>query len=154
MFHRFKFDTLMIIGAEAYIILPIMIFACGWLKPLVALLCCGVLGNFWWRLHRSFISKRILCAETKTFWISIIIISAIWVYFSGIGSLVYQNSDYWVRNPIFEDLSTYSWPVAYDLSLEPDLVKNICGDDRVAFSYYLCWWLPVAAISKMGGGRI
>lgn len=151
MFHRFKFDTLMIMMAEGYIILPIMIFAYGWLKLPIALLCCGIMGGFFWKLHHSFTYKKMINAETKAFWIGIIFISAIWVYFSGIGSFVYQNSDYWVRNPIFGDLSNYSWPIVYDLSVESDVVKSICGDGTVAFSYYFCWWLPVAAVSKIFG---
>lgn len=94
----------------------------------------------------NFFDKRYL-----NFWIIVLAVVAVWVYLSGIGSFVFQNGDYWVRNPIFRDLSTYQYPVIYDLSKESEAVQRICGSERVAFSYYFCWWLPVSYASKLFG---
>ena len=59
-----------------------------------------------------------------------------------------------IKNDLL-DLSKYSDKVSsidcertqclvYDLSLEPDYVVNLLGTDKVAFSYYYIFWLPIA----------
>ena len=70
---------------------------------------------------------------------------------SGIGSFVYQNWDFKVRNPIYRDLCDYQWPVVYDLSKQSDAVQAVAGSETVAFSYYLTYWLPPALVSKILG---
>ena len=64
----------------------------------------------------------------------------IWVILSGIGSFLYQNSDFTHRNPIYHDLCNYNWPVLYNLSQ---------SSVHAALSYYFSWWLPPALIAKI-----
>jgi hypothetical protein len=151
-------DSFAAVLAICYVTVPIMIFMFGWLKPVYAIigsifmLGLGIsvvkaligddAGKSKWNVSRK---------NMFLFWIGVVIAAAIWVYLSGIGSMVYQNSDYWVRNPIFRDLSTCSWPVIFDLSQESEAVQSICGSGTAAFSYYFCWWLPVSAIAKLFG---
>lgn len=153
---KINIDKILLITAECYLLLPIIIFMFGWLKPIFA--CTGsfaILGLAV-QLFRSFIildtpPPPIYNVKNRLFWIFILILSSIWVYLSGIGSYVYQNADYWVRNPIFHDLSTYSWPVYYDLSTQSELVQSVCGREQTAFSYYFSWWLPVCLTAKLFG---
>ena len=28
-------------------------------------------------------------------------------------------------------------------------MQQLCGNSKVAFSYYFCWWLPVSLVSKV-----
>nr|MCR5733449.1 hypothetical protein [Lachnospiraceae bacterium] len=136
-----------------YVILPIIIFLFGWLKIYLSLMISAILiigGYMIWNEIASDNDKHHLTdRDSRRFWIITIVLSVIWIYLSGIGSLCYQNGDYWVRNPIFRDLSTLKWPVIYDLSLESGKVQEICGSSKVAFSYYFCFWLPVSAIAKL-----
>lgn len=144
-------DKCIVAAGIAYLILPIIVFSFGWLRGILALLisvCFTAAGILIWK---EIANKKVtdLELDNKRFWIITIIISMIWVYLSGIGSFVFQNSDYWVRNPLFRDLSTMGWPVIYDLSKESAKVQAFCGNTRVALSYYFCWWLPVSAASKL-----
>lgn len=147
-------DKIVMICAECYIVLPIIIFMFGWLKTMYAIAGCIMIIGLAVTLYRALGKTEkgsidIFSRKNVTFWVAVIIISAIWVYMSGIGGYAYQNGDHWARNPIFNDLSTYSWPVVFDLSAESKIVKSICGDGEVAFSYYFSWWLPVCLIAKV-----
>lgn len=154
---KWTIDKKILIIAECYMFLPVIIFMFGWLKLIYAYLGCFMIIGLAMKLYESFpaidgcggIAIGIVSKENVSFWISVIAMAGIWVYLSGIGSYAYQNGDYWVRNPIFNDLSTYSWPVFYNLSEESELVKSICGSDTVAFSYYFSWWLPVCMAAKL-----
>lgn len=146
-----RVDSLVIFIALSYILLPIIIFFFGWLKIVYAIIASLVMVIFGLFLYKKISNKGIYLINKKTFlfWIVSIIICALWLYFSGIGSFVYQNSDFWVRNPIYRDLCEYNWPVIYDLSLQPANIQNIIGSSKVAFSYYYTWWLFPALISKL-----
>ena len=152
-------DSIFIAIAVLYIILPAVIFFLGWLKLPLGLAFSIVFIFFTWKITASISkesnsqvnSKIILSGRSWIFWLTVFFICMFWVYFSGIGSFSFQNSDFWVRNPIFRDLAEQHWPVIYDLSKESAVVKNICGDDKVAFSYYFAWWLPAAAVTKLFG---
>lgn len=150
---KINYDRVILMAAECYILLPVIIFLFGWLKFVYAFVGCIVIAGLAVTLYKSLIRSYVnpvdIITKNISFWISIVVIACIWVYMSGIGGYVYQNSDHWVRNPIFNDLSTYSWPVFYDLSTEPETVKSICGSGRVAFSYYFSWWLPVCFVAKL-----
>lgn len=62
----------------------------------------------------------------------------LWSYLGGQGNLFFQNSDWNYRNAIFRDLVYYDWPVTY-----PAFDK--------ALVYYISYWLPSAAITKILG---
>lgn len=71
--------------------------------------------------------------ETLVF---VLIIIGLWVYLSGIGKLVFQNTDHDCRNPIFEILVNYEWPV---------------DKDGRGLIYYIGFWLPSAIVGKLFG---
>ncbi len=144
-----KTDNIICIAALCYVILPVIIFLFGWTKIWVALIGAALFILLAFRLFKSLIDTEKAITFDKRFWILASIVLAVWVILSGIGGYAFQNEDFWARNPIYRDLSTYSWPVFYDLSKEPAYVQEICGTDTVAFSYYFSWWLPVALLSKI-----
>lgn len=114
---------------------------------------CLLLAFAVYKVHGSLRATKIQLLKKSTclYWAFTCAASAVWVYLSGIGSYVYQNADYWARNPIFRDLSTYSWPVIYDFSTQSETVQEILGSGTAALSYYFSWWLPVAGVSQWLG---
>lgn len=67
-----------------------------------------------------------------------VVIIVFWVFISGIGNMVWQNSDHAVRNALFRALIEYDWPV-------------INADGSRHLIYYIGFWLPSAAIGKIAG---
>lgn len=68
--------------------------------------------------------------------IALVLVAVIWCVLSGQGGFWAQSSDWEIRNAIFRDLVTHSWPVYYN-------------DGMAAMSYYIAYWLPAAAIAKI-----
>lgn len=121
-----------------YVLLPIAIFLLGWCRLYIAIPGVIVLAFCWFRLNKkgnvlNLPKWNIKNIETLVF---MFIIVALWVYLSGIGKLVFQNTDHDCRNPIFEILVNYEWPVN----------KNGRG-----LMYYIGFWLPSALVGKAFG---
>lgn len=121
----------------SYILLPIIIFFLGWLKLWLAIpLCVALLIMFLRIIHNDqseqLLTKRLSLQDL----ISVIAIILLWVYFSGIGGLVFQNKDHWWRNEIFNLLVMEHWPVI---------------SDNRGLIYYIGFWLPSAVIGKIFG---
>lgn len=127
-----------------YILLPIIIFLIGWCNPLIAtvgtLICL--------------VSLYFACKNAPELWspdskrgyffiCGLFIISLVWVYFSGIGALVFQNMDHNCRNPIFELLINNSWPVIVDGK------TYLNTNQPLMLTYYIAFWLPSACIGKL-----
>jgi len=128
-----------------YLFLPFMIFITGWTKPIVSIPVLIVLIVCFYRMVRSFpelwlpkISRRNIL---KTLLILFIIF--VWVYLSGIGGFVWQNSDHMFRNGIFQLLVVEKWPVV-NFSIER-------FGQPIALVYYFGFWLPPAIIGKLFG---
>ena len=73
----------------------------------------------------------------------------IWLLFSGIGSLSYQNTDYEVRNAVLHDLIDYKWPVTYDFTNLSSNYQNVLNASSAKFVYYFTYWLPASIIGKI-----
>ncbi len=144
-------DKCIISLAVIYITLPIIMFLLGWTKMPIALLVSALIVFLAVRVIKNIeTSNEISITENKRFWLFSFAVIAVWTLFSGIGNFSYQTLDYVVRNPMFRDLELYSWPVTYDLSMQPDIVKNFTGDAQVAmYVYYFTWWLPPAFVARV-----
>ncbi len=123
--------------AYLYIVLPVFIFIVGWcngptafIGGLVVLLsfyrACQHAPRLW--VPQNGDEKRLL--------FFVFLLGLVWVYLSGIGALVFQNSDHNCRNPIFEILVQAPWPVR--LAEPPALL-----------TYYIGFWLPPAVVGKL-----
>ena len=78
----------------------------------------------------------------------IITVIGVWVYYSGIGRLVFQNTDHSARNAIFDILVQYDWPVInYEVNL--DIMPK--GTTATSLVYYIGFWLPAAVVGKIFG---
>lgn len=69
------------------------------------------------------------------------IVAVIWSFFGGQGNLYYQSPDWGCRNAIYRDIIYNEWPVIY-----PDYNK--------ALVYYIGYWLPAAAVTRVIGFAI
>lgn len=149
MEHEYSKSKTITAATYIYMVLPFIIFAIGWFKAYLGVPIVGIILYCTWKAWK----------ETPSFWIpglnrdtviKILFIStvlSVWVYFSGIGFRVFQNSDHTVRNAIFEALVDCSWPVFGERI-------NSVGfpTGRVStLIYYIGFWLPAAVIGKIFG---
>lgn len=134
-----------------YLIIPAVLFAFGWLNVPALLLTLVILALSAAALSRS------LCQKQQTLSLPVwypgfcLVAILVWMLFSGIGGIGHQNLDYYVRNPILNDLTRFSWPLRYDLSQQSAEVQALCGSDTVGFVYYFFFWLPAAGLGKCFG---
>lgn len=129
-----------------YMILPYLIFFCGWVKTKFAIPLVGILVVI---LLRAIFSKRestinmcdkmLECDKKTVFMIAAIII--LWVAMSGIGKVSYQTDDHIWRNGLFETLVNQQWPV-------------IDYESGRGMSYYIAFLLPAACVGKVFGINI
>jgi hypothetical protein len=132
-----------------YITLPIPIFAIGWLRNPIAvavvllilffvLMATKELYQFW----ISYRSRRPFCSLLKTFlWIVPAgALLVLWLSFSGVGGLGFQNPDYQGHNPLLLQLILQNWPLTIDL-----------GGNSARYVYYLAYYLPAGLIGKITG---
>lgn len=127
----------------SYILLPILIFFLGWMKLYFAIpLCALILYSIWRAIENE--SPLFCSGESFTAWIPILVVIGLWVYFSGIGGMVFQNTDHECRNAIFNILVTEKWPVVMDMEIGGVPTGR-------ALVYYIGFWLPAAIFGKVFG---
>lgn len=131
--------------AYLYLVLPFLIFAIGWMKPLYAIACCGIALTALWRVLRGIREENssVLTGREKKVLVIAFFIIIIWVGMSGIGQVAYQNEDHIWRNAMFEVLVEHEWPI---------IRKSVTdGGMGTGFSYYIGYWLPAACVGKQFG---
>lgn len=141
-----KKSNLFVSISYAYILLPFLLFAGGWMKPFISIPCIALLLFCYWKICKEPLELWFPVWNRDTFikMFFVIAIIAIWIYYSGIGKFVFQNTDHSTRNAIFNILVQNKWPVInYDI-----LPKN------KGLIYYIGFWLPPAVLGKLFGLRI
>ena len=128
-----------------YLFLPLLLFLAGWTRWYIALPCIALLLFALYRMCQEKNLPELWQPEwnkqdLKNMAIIIAIVVA-WVYLSGIGTLVFQNTDHNCRNAIFELLVQKNWPVKGTVSV--DGVTSTRG-----LIYYIGFWLPAAFVGK------
>jgi len=123
-----------------YLTVPVVLFCTGWLRLFIGSAISFVIllaVRQVWRTADE--ADEAISARALP---SIVLISGVWVFLSGVGGYAFQNWDHHWRNAVFHDLITYNWPVIYSL---PET-----GPIRMLV-YYVGYWLPAAAIGKVFG---
>ncbi len=127
--------------AWAYLLLPAVFFALGWLRPTIGLsltlLLLGSMVALWRDAPKSGLETNLGDAVAG------ILLLGLWVLLSGIGGYAFQNWDHHWRNAIFHDLIHYSWPVNY----------NPAKSGAQMLVYYIGYWLPAAWVGKLVGWK-
>lgn len=134
-----------------WLMLPTLIFSAGWLKPAIAGICITLFMLLWSGFCREFHQDRQSVTLQTGYLLILTAALLIWLAFSGIGGIGYQNLDYYVRNPLYNDLIQRPWPLHYDLSTQLPAVQSICGSETVGFVYYFFFWLPPALLARYLG---
>lgn len=129
-----------------YIGLPIVIFFLGWTKWYFSIPIVIIIAYSFYRITFEETHEWKPCYNKNTVRLVLIIalIIGIWVYFSGVGGLVWQNDDQPYRNQIFNILVKYDWPVALNQTINGEIQTR-------GLVYYLAFWLPSALIGKVFG---
>ena len=134
-----------------YLLLPFLIFTIGWMKlyfsiPIV--ICVSI----------CFIKA---IKESPQLWVPeinrenvikilfVIGVIGIWVYYSGIGKFVFQNTDHAYRNGLFNMLVENDWPVINEHVIQ----SKMPGVSKTGLIYYIGFWLPSAIVGKILGLR-
>lgn len=133
-------------GIYFYVILPVIIFLLGWTKWYIGVPGAVILIVCWYRMScdMKLIKLPNWNREQIEIILFVLLIICLWVYFSGIGRFVFQNTDHECRNPIFEILVNYSWPPAKTVLTES-------GSEMKVLVYYIGFWLPSALVGKVLG---
>lgn len=130
--------------AFVYLLVSYVIFSVGWMKPIYAIVCCGIVFVSSVKCFRqsSFIDDSSLSnTEWKKLLVAFVII-LIWTGVSGVGGAAYQTEDHVWRNAMYETLVNQKWPV---------IEAEIEGVGRRGYSYYMGFWLPAACVGKVFG---
>ena len=124
-----------------YLALPIVIFAlgfCKWYFGLLTLAAVAVSIAELVFIKPSYDESEgtvINKANAEKLVLAAVIIG-FWVYFSGIGKLIFQTDDHTTRNLLYEILVNYEWPVE---------------DYGHGLAYYIGFWMPAAVWGKIFG---
>ena len=135
----------------AYLTLPIILFCAGFLKWYVSIV---MIGATLWSVYSIYkINVPVLDSWKLERWqvIVSILVSLGTCFFLGISGYWSQSYDWLVKNLILDELVYNQWPLIFDNSTSTEEVKTICGGDRVAFVYYLFFYLPASFFGKMFG---
>lgn len=135
--------------AYAYILLPFLIFSIGWMGKRYWIPILLILLFCFWKVCKDTVALWIpeFNQDSVTKIVFIIVVITVWVYMSGIGRFVFQNTDHNCRNAIYETLVAYRWPIVnYDV-----MVDRFPNTSATSLIYYIGFWLPSAVIGKLLG---
>ena len=128
------------VGALIYLAVPNLIFLFGWFRLPVALLLCGAMLFFLYKLPgAAAINWRHEHSATAV--ALILTIGSAWAVFGGGSHFMYANPDWVVRDAVLGDLINQKWPVHY---LSPDGLQLVL---RSAIGYFL----PLAIFGSIFG---
>jgi hypothetical protein len=126
-----------------YLIIPFIIFCMGWLRLSIAIPVTAIILWVVWQLLKQNSPAQFLIPNSRsTFYF--LLITALWVFLSGVGGYAFQNWDHHWRNAVLRDLINYNWPVVYSA---PDT-----GPIKILV-YYVGYWLPAALTGKLLGWK-
>lgn len=136
-----------------YLLLPFLLFVLFWIKPAYSIPVIAIIGYCAYRVGYDMGAKDLATIhlsprQLRQIYIGIGLL-AVWLFFSGIGNLAYQNSDFEVRNAILRDLVQQPWPIKYGSNVDAPGEATI--HDKYLLIYYFGYWLPAAGVGKLAG---
>lgn len=135
-----------------WLVLPVMIFMFGWLRLYIAIPAALILGAVSFLAVKDWKKTTYEVEFDIVFVIAAAVLAVLLCTFCDIGEYVWGTTDHAYRRAILRDLVNYDWPVIYDLSDQTDpLSIAYLGTGKVAFSYYISYWMVPASIGKIAG---
>jgi len=128
-----------------YLTIPFIIFCMGWLRLPVAIPIVLFIGWVVWRLFLSEENTRGIESISIRSLIYVLLVTGLWVFFSGIGGYAFQNWDHNWRNAVMRDLVTHTWPVIYSSPEHGPITMLV---------YYVGYWLPAALAGRLFGWNV
>lgn len=128
--------------AYVYLSIPMYIFIFGWLRIGYAILMGAVLtvGLFFaWKSAPEMDVSQFRSGNLLKI-LGVGLVAVLWMYFSGIDGLTYQNFDHMWRNAVLEELVSNDWPVI--------VTDSEYFEHPAALIYYFALWLPAALVGK------
>jgi len=122
-----------------YLVLPFILFCFGWLRLLIAIPIVILILWAVWKFSSQ--SPNLPIPNSRSL-IYLLLLTGLWVFFSGIGGYTFQNWDHHWRNAVLHDLITYSWPVIYSSPDKGPITMLV---------YYVGYFLPAALTGKLLG---
>lgn len=134
-----------------YLCLPVAIFLLGWCRwyigiPAVMLVAYSLVKCIKERSNLKTYGFGLRKQDVCKLLLALLFIGG-WVWLSGVGKFVWQNSDHTCRNTIYELLVTYNWPVGGEYAIEGVVQSR-------GMVYYIGFWLPAALIGKIFGIQV
>jgi len=132
--------------AYLYVMLPIIIFLIGWVHLYISIPCVCVLVFVYYLMCRHIPEQwePVWTKEDIKKGVLIVGIVFLWVYLSGVGAFVFQNTDHNARNAIFEMLVNNPWPVTKNIVIDG-------ANTSRGLIYYIGFWMPSAVFGKLFG---
>ena len=131
-----------------YLALPYSLFAGGWLKPAFSVIVWMLLASGLALAAKSGVANRppnTVATTPRTrllLSVAMLLAALTATYWSGIGGLTFQQTDWFKHNAILNDLIANPWPVTY------------LGSDKTTIwylTYYFAYYLPAAIIGRYAG---
>ena len=149
------------LASMIYLVLPIVIFFIGYLKPwwaiLFSILTVGSAAYAFLDIAKKK-PETALAAEEKSvtvkmsYFLFLIPFVLFFLYLGGVGEFGWAIGDHRVRYATLNDLINYKWPVIYDFSTQHNpVVAETLGEGKVAFAYYFVFWMVPALFGKLFG---
>lgn len=127
------------LAAYGVLIVPILVFFCGWLHWYIALVACGLLvGGFVWLYRVDYVKIDQTLRLPRIHTIAIAMLFGLWVALAGICGVGVEAIDVPYRMAILSDLIAYDWPVVYEQT-------------GYAMVYYYAFWIIPALVGKVFG---
>ena len=138
--------------ALLYLIIPFIIFCFGWLKWYYSVATFIVTGFALFRTLKYYHDRADSMVElTRNQYAILAVISLLVSWLNGVGGYWSQSSDWMAKNPLLNDLSTYSWPLIVCPEYWDEHLQAIAGTDSMAFVYYLFYFLPAGLMGQLFG---
>ena len=125
-------------AAAVLVVLPIIVFFIGFLKPVYALigtLVCLISLGAVLKSRNTLPGRDNTIAFTRMELAVFLGVMLLWGYLGGMNGFFYQSTDWNIRNAVFRDLLYNRWPVVYPQKM-------------TALVYYIGYWLVPAALAK------
>ncbi len=136
--------------ALGYLLLPLLIFAVGYLKWYVAVVTVVVAAVAVWQVCRSLADTEVESRHVPCQPLLLGVAVAI-TFLLGVGGYYTQHSDFVSKNPILNDLVLEPWPVIVRPQTMSREIQQICGSQPLGLVYYFFFYLPAACVGKLAG---
>ncbi len=136
--------------ALGYLLLPLLIFAVGYLKWYVAVVTVIVAAVAVWQVCRSLADTEVESRPVPYQPVLLGVAVAI-TFLLGVGGYYTQSWDFVAKNPILNDLVLEPWPVIVRPQTMSQEIQQICGSQPLGLVYYFFFYLPAACVGKLAG---